>query len=141
MTDYSDIINLPHHTSEKHPRMDMTARAAQFSPFAALTGFGDVIDESGRETDSMVNLTEEARYDLDARFRYLNAHLADRYGIKVRYFVKDARKSGGKYCSVDGYITKINIDKRVIEMNTGTGISMDDIVSVEFLDCHESYPD
>lgn len=96
---YDDIIDLPRPVSEKHPPMSLRDRAAQFAPFAALTGYEDAIDETARLTDSPVELTEEAKEALDRRLRRLRHRLEEEDGVSVilTYFIPDLRKEGGLY--------------------------------------------
>ena len=94
---YNDIIDLPHHISTTRPRMSMLDRAAQFSPFAALTGYDAAIKETGRLTGQRIELTEECRAVLDRKQQVLLENLAEHPEVSVTYFVPDERKSGGAY--------------------------------------------
>ena len=94
-TQYDDIIHLPHHVSKTRPQMSMLDRAAQFPPFAALTGYEDAIQETGRLTDTKVEIGEEVREELDRKQQYLQDIIADRPEITITYFVPDERKAGG----------------------------------------------
>ena len=96
-TNYEDIINLPHHISSKRPQMSMLDRAAQFSPFAALTGYDDAIHETGRLTDEKIDLSEEEKEALDRKQQILMERLCDHPALTVTYFVPDPKKSGGAY--------------------------------------------
>ena len=93
MDPYEDIINLPHHVSPKRPQMSMQDRAAQFSPFAALTGYEDAIKETGRLTDVKIELSDEDRELLDQKQQYLQEHIGDRPEITITYFVPDEKLS------------------------------------------------
>ena len=93
---YEDIINLPHHTSTKHPRMTKSARAAQFSPFAALTGYDDAIKETGRLTDKKIELTEEEKLILNDKLLTINNNLKNNPKVIITYFEHDKTKEGGK---------------------------------------------
>ena len=95
--DYDDIINLPHHVSTRHPQMSMYDRAAQFSPFAALTGYDDAIQETGRLTEQKIELDEETLEKLDERFQILQEHLGEQPEVRFTYFKPDERKEGGAY--------------------------------------------
>ena len=95
---YDDIIDLPHPTSPGHPRMSLTDRAAQFSPFSALVGYEDAIAESGRLTQSEQITEENEKELLDRKLRYLHDHPGER--IAVTYFCPDARKAGGAYVEI-----------------------------------------
>lgn len=94
---YAVIINLPHHTSAKHPRMSRESRAAQFSPFAALTGYDAEIKETARLTDEKIKLDEDSINDLNSKLQYIKDNIKDNPEITVEYFVPDERKSGGAY--------------------------------------------
>ena len=128
--DYDDIIDLPHPTSERHPRMPMDSRAAQFSPFAALTGYEDVIDETARLTDKHIPLEDEQRLEIDERLDMLKDLISERPQISVRYFVPDERKEGGRYVTFTGNVRKIDDLDRLITFTDGTKIHVDDIYSV-----------
>ena len=92
---YDDIINLPHHVSKTRPQMSMVDRAAQFSPFAALTGYDAAIKETGRLTDEKVNLSEEEKEALDRKQQILMEWLGDHPALTITFFVPDEKKSGG----------------------------------------------
>ena len=112
MGSYDDIINLPHPSSAKHPRMPMSDRAAQFSPFAALTGHGAAIEETARLTDRRIELTEEEKTVLDEKLRLL---LETGGEGMITYFLPDERKDGGAYVTKLGTIKKIDpLEGRVI---------------------------
>lgn len=130
MEKYQEIIGLPHHTSLNHPRMSMMSRAAQFSPFAALTGYDDVIGETSRLTVQRVELDEEARKELDTRFRHILSELPDNPEVRLTYFKKDSRKSGGRYIDFEGRIRKFDEFTRKILFEDGTSILLDDITAI-----------
>ena len=128
MTDkYDDIINLPHPTSRRFPRMPLPERAAQFSPFAALTGYDSVIAETARLTDRRVELDESLRLELDAALHGLAARLPDRPEVLVTYFREDPKKEGGEYVHVSGRLRKIDSFTRTLVLDDGTVIPIDDI--------------
>lgn len=93
---YDDIIDLPHPMSQKHPRMSMHDRAAQFSPFAALTGHGAAIAETERETAAWTDLEEDEREHLNRQLCILRDRLEERPEVAITYFVPDSRKAGGR---------------------------------------------
>lgn len=99
---YEDIINLPHHVSSKRPQMPMLDRAAQFSPFAALTGYDDAIHETARLTNNKVDLSEEEKETLDRKQQILSEKLSNHPALTITYFVPDAKKSGGAYVTISG---------------------------------------
>ena len=129
--EYEDIIHLPHHVSSKRPRMPMSDRAAQFSPFAALTGYDDAIRETGRLTEQKVHLDEEALATLDEKFHVLQEHLDESPEIQFTYFKPDARKAGGTYITVLGIVKKIQEYERQLILEDGNVIPIDDILEME----------
>ena len=124
---YADIIDLPHHVSATRPRMSMIDRAAQFSPFAALTGYDAAIKETGRLTDERSELSEESRAALDRKQQILLDNLADRPEVSVTYFVPDERKSGGAYVTITGQVKKVDEYERLLILTDGTKIPLDEI--------------
>ena len=128
---YEDIINLPHHVSKTRPQMSMIDRAAQFSPFAALTGYDAAIKETGRLTDEKIELGEEALNILNMKFQILVDRLADEPEITFTYFKPDERKAGGAYIDVTGKVKKVDDFERLIVMQNGTKMPMDDILNIE----------
>lgn len=125
---YDDIINLPHPTSTKHPRMPMIDRAAQFSPFAALVGHGAAIQETARLTEEKNELTEDEKTLLDEKLRLL----ATTGGEAIfTYFLPDEKKSGGAYAMAVGRLKKLDPLKRCIILTCGTIIPIEDILEIE----------
>ena len=130
MDPYEDIINLPHHVSPKRPQMSMQDRAAQFSPFAALTGYEDAINETGRLTDVKIELSDEDRELLDQKQQYLQEHIGDRPEITITYFVPDEKKSGGAYISISGRMKRVDEYARQFVLTDGKKIPLDDIIDI-----------
>ena len=128
---YADIINLPHHVSAIRPQMSMTDRAAQFSPFAALTGYDAAIHETGRLTDDKIELDEETLNILNMKLRLLVDSLDDEPEVTFTYFKPDERKAGGAYIEVTGTVKKVDDFERLIVMQNGMKIPMDDILNIE----------
>ena len=133
MNNYDDILHLPHHVSKKHPRMSMRDRAAQFAPFSALTGFEDVIAETGRPTERAFELDEQEAAELDRRLNLLIAKLPEHPTVTITYFVPDEHKSGGKYRTVTGKVEKISAADRTIVMADGTAIPLENIAFLEII--------
>lgn len=127
---YNGIINLPHHVSKTRPQMPMSDRAAQFAPFAALTGYDSAIKETGRLTGERIELDEEALADLNMRYRLLVDKLDEEPEVEITYFKPDERKSGGEYVTVTGTVKKVDDLDRLIIMHDGTKIPMDDVLTV-----------
>ncbi len=122
---YDDIINLPHHRSLVHPHMSPVERAAQFSPFAALTGYEACIEEAGRLTDSRAEITEEQEERIDAALRL--ACGADRPDVTITCFMPDEFKDGGEFVNITGKIKKADTAIGKLIMENGTEIWLDDI--------------
>lgn len=132
MENYDDIINLPHHVSATRPQMSMIDRAAQFSPFAALVGYDAAIKETGRLTDVKIELDDEGLNDLNMKFQLLVEHLDDEPEVKITYFKADERKAGGAYLETIGIVKKLDDFERLITMQNGKKIPMDDIYDIDF---------
>ena len=128
---YDDIIDLPHHVSETHPRMSAIDRAAQFSPFAALTGHSAAIRETARLTDQKPELDEHAKSVLDMKQRILAERIDEGPEAAVTYFRPDERKSGCEYLTVTGRLKKINEYERTLALESGEHIPLDDILDIE----------
>ena len=128
---YKDIIDIPHHVSKTRPQMPMSDRAAQFAPFAALTGYDAAIKETGRLTDERIELDEEALTALDMKYQLLMDAFDDAPEVTITYFQPDERKAGGKYVSAVGAVIKVDDFERLITMQDGTKIPMDDVLSIE----------
>ena len=128
---YEDIVNLPHHVSRNRPQMPLRDRAAQFAPFAALTGYGEAIDETARWTDERREMDEQECAELDRRLSELATRLEDRLEATIEYFVQDGRKAGGVYVSVTGVVKRISATDRTMTMENGEVIPLDEIVSIE----------
>lgn len=128
---YDDIIMLPHHVSVNRPHMSLHDRAAQFSPFAALTGYGDAVKETARLTDSRVELDENSKAFLDERLRLLQEQINNHPRITVTYFQPDQKKTGGAYVEAAGDIKKIEIYERVIVLCDGKRIPIDEVIRIE----------
>ena len=124
---YDDIIGLPHHVSEKRAPMPMIDRAAQFSPFAALTGYDATIEETARLTDCFAELTDGRREELDEMLRQLRQiqHLHPK--ITVTYFRPDEKKQGGAYLNITGCVKKVDAYAQRVIMDDDTEIAFGDI--------------
>lgn len=128
---YDDIIHLPHHVSAVHAPMPMTERAAQFSPFAALTGFEAAIRETGRLTDSRMDLDEDARIFLDEKLQALQRQEGEPKEVAVTYFQPDEKKEGGAYVTVRGQIKRVDACERMLVFKGGERIAIGEIVGIE----------
>lgn len=128
---YDDIIHLPHHVSAAHPPMPAADRAAQFSPFAALTGHDAAIKETARLTNELAELDESAKAALDHKLRIVQGRLAEQPEITVTYFRPDHHKSGGSYITVTGKVKKIDVYGHILVMTDGLRIPIDVIYEIE----------
>ena len=128
---YNEIMRLPHHVSKTRPQMPMSDRAAQFAPFAALTGYDAAIKETGRLTDERIELDVEALSALDMKYQLLMEALDEAPEVTITYFQPDERKAGGKYVSAVGTVKKIDDFERRTTMRDGTRIPMDDVLSID----------
>lgn len=139
MQQYEDIMNLPHHVSQTHPPMSIANRAAQFAPFAALTGYEDAVKETARLTDQRMELDENQKAQLDERLMIVCEVLRGNLTlpkdvsrkIKVTYFVKDEKKAGGSYATENSEVKKIDTFSHNLVMDSGVVISILDIIDLE----------
>lgn len=129
---YEDIINLPHHVSQNRPHMSMIDRAAQFSPFAALTGHDAAINETARLTDKKVELDESKKDAINEKLRVI-ASLGDTSEVEITYFVPDGKKDGGAYVALVGRVKKIDAVSSEITMTDGKVIPIENIYDVCFV--------
>ncbi len=129
--EYGDIIHLPHPVSKKHPRMSMHDRAAQFSPFAALTGHDEAIRETARLTDEKSNLDETYKAGLDEKLVILMSKQEEKPATMITYFLRDERKAGGSYEVLEGQIRKVDLYERVLVMEDRSRIPLDDVLDIE----------
>ena len=129
---YDEIMGLPHHVSKTRPQMPMSDRAAQFAPFAALTGYDSAIKETGRLTDERIELDEEALTALDRKYQLLMDTLDDAPEVTIIYFQPDERKAGGQYVSATGTVKKVDTFGRRILLQDGTRIPLDSVYDLRF---------
>ena len=131
MGNYDDIISLPHHESAKHPKMPALDRAAQFMPFAALTGHNAAVMETERLTDSRMELDEMKKEELNEHLQFIKEQLLQKPQISITYFLPDTQKNGGAYLTITGTVRKIEQTRHQFIMENGTVIPMDDIYEIE----------
>ena len=127
---YDDMLNLPHHVSLTHPQMSALARAAQFSPFAALTGYDDAVKETARLTDAKLELDEDEKARISERLNLLQEQITAHPTVTITYFQADKKKDGGAYVSTTAPVKKIDQIENVIKMMNGELISFSDILSI-----------
>lgn len=128
---YSDIIRLPAPTSQKHSRMPLTNRAAQFAPFAALTGYESAISETKRLTKKRIDLDEDEMQELEYKLKILLDHIDECPFVWVTHFQPDSYKEGGEYLTITGQIKKYNEIKRQLIFLTGEKIWVQSIVDID----------
>ena len=146
MTDFSkyeDMLYLKRPVSRNHPPMDLKDRAAQFSPFAALTGYDDAVKETARQTEQRRELDEYEKAALDEQLRELEAQLQNLENgknqaaprVTVTCFIPDEYKAGGAYRTFTAAVKKINHDRRGIILQNGTQegecVLLDDILKLD----------
>ena len=128
---YDDIICLPHPTSSKHPRMSMADRAAQFSPFAALTGYAAAVKETARETEAFMELAEDEAAALDRQLRLLEERVQNRPWVVLTCFQPDQRKAGGAYVEVQGRVKRLDSTAGTITLEDGREIPINYILEIK----------
>ena len=128
---YDDIINLPHPTSQRHPRMPVRDRAAILSPFAALSGHGAAIAETARLTERRMELDEDTRAELDRKQGVLLEHIDEQPEITITWFQPDERKDGGAYLTATGRLKKFRELERILLLTDGTEIPLQNVVALE----------
>lgn len=137
---YEDILELPHHVSHTHPHMPRKDRAAQFAPFAALSGYEAAIHEAARRTVPRMELEEDEKEELDRTFSLLASQVRTRgfsQAVQVTFFLPDQRKTGGNYLVSSGTVRKIHLDSRILDLEEADGsvrtIPLADICQLELL--------
>lgn len=128
---YEKIIDMPHPRSKKHYPMSPYNRAAQFAPFAALSGYGEAVSEMARLTDSKIEIEEDRAFDLDTKTRLLIEHADEKPEISIEYFIADKRKSGGAYHSITGKFRWFDECAGNIVLYGGMTVSIDDIYRID----------
>ena len=128
---YDDIITLPHPTSRRHPRMAAADRAAQFAPFAALTGYAAAVKETARETESFTELAEDEAAALDRQLRLLEKRVRQRPWVVLTCFQPDQRKAGGAYVEVQGRVKRIDAAAGAITLENGREIPVNYILEIK----------
>lgn len=134
---YDDIIHLPHPTSPKHPRMPISDRAAQFSPFAALTGHEAAVKETARLTDRKIERDESEKAVIDAKLQMISEQVNTQPVVTIIYFVPDEKKAGGAYLTKTGAVRRINEYEKTIEFANRTSVAIEEIVEIS----GEFFPD
>ena len=131
MSKYDDIINLERPISKKRTPMSIESRAAQFAPFSALTGYSEAVKETARLTDNKKILSDGIKEVINEKINYIKNNLKSIGEVQITYFIKDKKKSGGKYTTITGLVKKIDINNCLIYMVNGTIISFDNISNID----------
>ena len=130
MNKYDEIINIEHFNPVNHKRMSMTERSAQFSPFAALTGYSESVKETARLTKGKKILSEDMKYEIDNKLQLIDDHLKEKPEVSIIYFIKDKKKSGGDYIEYTGIIRRIDKVNGKIIFADKTIIDLKDIIDI-----------
>lgn len=128
---YEDIIDLPHHVSKKHPQPSIEDRAARFAPFAAITGYEEMVLEEAHITNERAELDECALAQLNEKLNMINEFIYKHPKVKITYFEEDKKKSGGRYVTVKDVVRQIDEYERIVIMNDARKIRIDDIYGIE----------
>ena len=133
MDKYDDIINLENPKSKKHPHMSLYERAAQFSPFAALSGYEESIEEIGRITASRIDLGEYEEDILNKTLKEIEDNISVKPLVAVLYFEKDLKKSGGEYIHYIGNVRSIDMTEKILKFTSKKNILLNDIYKIDIL--------
>lgn len=128
---YDDIIDLPYPSKTARQRMSMHDRAAQFSPFAALTGYEDAVEKTARVTDEKLELAEDMKAIIDAKLSVIADRINARPTVIITYFVPDEKKSGGKYVTVTDKIRDIDPIEREIVLEKKGRVEIENVRSID----------
>ena len=128
---YDDMLNLPHPTSRRHPQMSLSDRAAQFAPFAALSGLSAALVETARLTERRIELDEDVKAALDLKQQMLMDRIDEHPDVSVTWFQPDGKKDGGRYVTTTGRLKRIDEVERVLVMEDKTTVPLDDIISID----------
>lgn len=131
MNNYDDIINIKNYKSKKRPQMSIYNRSAQFSPFAALTGYEESIDEASRITLNKSLISQDDKKILDTKFNILNDNLDSKPLVNIVYFIDDLKKQGGNYINKEGYIKKFDYNEKLIILDDNTKIRIKNIIDIQ----------
>ena len=128
---YEDIVDLPHHVSKKHPQPTMADRAARFAPFAAITGYEEMVLEEARVTDERIEMDESSKAALNEKLNMILEFLDEQPEVSITYFEPDKRKAGGAYVTVTGTVKRIDEYEHLVIMTDGKKINIDDIYNLQ----------
>ncbi len=128
---YEDIIDLPPYISKKHPQPTMMERAARFAPFAAITGYEEMVLEEARVTEERMDLDEDTLATLNERLNWIKRILSEEPKVRITYFQPDAKKAGGSYLSAEGIVKQIHEFEHLLILTDGRKIPIDEISNIE----------
>lgn len=128
---YEDIVDLPHHISKKHPQPTMADRAARFAPFAAITGYEEMVLEEARVTDVRIEMDESSKAALNEKLNMILEFIDEQPEVSITYFEPDKRKAGGAYITVTGTVKRIDEYEHLVIMTDGKKINIDDIYNLQ----------
>ena len=128
---YEDIINLPRPVSKKHPPPPLSERAARFAPFAAITGYEEMLLEEARITEEKIELDECALILLDKKLNIIQKHLSQSPEITVTYFVPDKKKTGGAYHTITGIVKRIDPYQKILILENDEKIQIEKIYDLK----------
>lgn len=128
---YEDIVDLPHHVSKKYPQPTMADRAARFSPFAAISGYEDMVKEAARVTEERIDITDATKELLNEKLNMIIEFLDEEPEVTITYFEPDKKKDGGAYISITGTVKRIDEYERIVLMSDDKKIRIDEIYAIE----------
>lgn len=128
---YEDIVDLPHHISKKHPQPTMADRAARFAPFAAITGYEEMVLEEARVTDERIEMDESSKAALNEKLNMILEFVDEQPEVSITYFEPDMRKAGGAYVTITGTVKRIDEYERIVLMTDEKIIKIDEIYAIE----------
>lgn len=128
---YEDIINIPRHISKTRPQATMADRAARFSPFAAISGYEEMVKEAARVTEERIEITDATKELLNEKLNMIAEFLDEEHEVTITYFEPDKKKSGGAYITITGVVKRIDELKRIVVMKNNKKIKIDDIYALD----------
>ena len=128
---YEDIVNLPPHISKKHPQPSMMDRAARFAPFAAITGYEEMVLEEARVTEEQIHLDEDAVALICEKINMIQEFIDEEPEVRITYFEPDKKKSGGAYITITGTPKRVDEYEQLLIMTDGKKIKFDSIYRLE----------
>lgn len=128
---YKDILELPHHVSTERKQMSLYDRAAQFAPFAALTGFDEDVEETERTTDKMTEISEDRLVRMNESLNILMERIKEQPEVVLTVFEEDDKKAGGSYKRIKGRLKRYDETERTLYFTDGNTISLDMVTDIE----------